>query len=123
MVDDTVKRVREIALSILKKDSKFKKYRNGLDEKIEQENKQQKFVFPDPRPFEYYLDALKTAKFSFEMPKFKTFKVAYSDWLKFLRVKRLQAGILPEIGGKDPSPEEEEDRDNIITISAQKRLA
>src|SRR3989338_4138903 len=120
MVDDTVKKVREMALDIVRINKRFKKYTEGLDKKIEMENRQQKFVFPDPRPAETYLDALKASKFTFEMPTFKTFKVAYKDWMNFLRVKRLQAGILPEIGGKDPSPEEEEDRDRLIVMSAEK---
>ena len=35
-----------------------------------------------------------------------------------MRVRRLQAGILPEVGGKDATPQEERDRDDLITKAA-----
>ena len=40
--------------------------------------------------------------------------------MKFLRIRRIQAGILPEIGGKNPSIIEENDRDAIITLAIEK---
>lgn len=119
-VDYTIQRVHDIALQILQNDGRFTKYRKGLDKRIEAEDKQRKFVFPEPRPIEVYLTALKSAGFIYEKPHYKLIRIAYKDWLDFLRVKRLQAGILPEIGGKESSPEEEQDRDKLITISANK---
>ena len=120
MIDDTVKTVHDIALDIVRTDPKFAIYREGLDERIEVEESQRKFVFPEPRYVETYLDALKEAGFNFHAPIYIPVKVMYSDWLNFLRVKRLQAGILPEIGGKEPSQQEEEDRDILITQGALK---
>ena len=120
MIDDTVKIVHDIAIDIVRTDTKFAIYRNGLDERIEAEESQRKFVFPEPRHVETYLDALKEAGFDFHVPIYIPVKVRYSDWLNFLRVKRLQAGILPEIGGKEPSPQEEGDRDTLITQGALK---
>ena len=118
MIDDTIKRVHDLALVIVRTDEKFRKYRQELDKRIEIEEKQRKFVFPDPRPVEAYLESLNAAGFKYEKPQHKLIKVKYKDWLNFLRVKRLQAGILPEVGGKEPSPEEEQDRDNLITMAA-----
>ena len=118
MIDDTIKRVHDIALEIVSKDKKFEKYRRGIDKCMENETKQRKIVFPDPRPLEHYLSALKTASFKYKEPYHKLIRIPYKDWMDFLKVKRLQAGILPEIGGKEPSPEEEKDRDELITISA-----
>lgn len=118
MIDDSVKRVHEIALVIIQKDDRFRKYREELDKRIEEEDKQRKLVFPEPRDVRYYLQSLKNAGFHCEEPLFKLIKVKYNDWLNFLRVKRLQAGILPEVGGKEPSPEEEKDRDELITMAA-----
>ncbi len=115
MVDDTIKRVHDIALEIVRANNKFIKYRNELDKRIEIEEEQRRFIFPNPRPIEDYLKSLKAAGFKYEKPTYKLIKIAYSDWLDFLRVKRLQAGILPEIGGKEPSQEEEHDRDELIT--------
>ena len=117
MVDDTVKRVHDIALEIVRKDSRFAGYRKNLDERIKMAASQRKFVFPDTRLIEFYLDALKRTGFNYDEPHFKLFKVRYDDWLRFLRVRRLQAGILPEIGGNEPTPKEETDRDTLITLA------
>ena len=105
---------------LLRKNSKFIKYSKGLNERIKSQIAQRKFIFPYPRPIQDYLKALKQAGFKCIKPYYKCFKIKYSDWLKFLRVKRLQAGILPEVGGKDPSPEEEKDRDTLISMAAKK---
>ena len=120
MVDDTVKRVHDIALDIVQKDSRFEAYRKNLDERIRQTESQRKFVFPDPRLIEFYLEALKRAGFKHEEPQFKLFRVKYSDWLRFLRVRRLQAGILPEMGGNEPTEKEESDRDTLITLATNR---
>ena len=120
MLDSTVYRVHDIAIDIIKQDSKFVKYRKDLDTRVEKETPQRMFIFPEPRPIQDYLKALKESGFKHIEPYYKCFKLKYDDWLKFLRVKRLQAGILPEVGGKEPSPEEEQDRDTIITLAAYK---
>ncbi|MBI2541935.1 class I SAM-dependent methyltransferase [Candidatus Woesearchaeota archaeon] len=120
MIDDTVKRVHEIALELIRTDVKYKIYWIGLDEKIENEDVQRKFVFPEPRRIEVYLKMLKNAGFDDIGTHHKLIKVKYKDWLDFLRVKRLQAGILPEVGGKEPSQQEEQDRDELITIASLK---
>ena len=120
MVDDTVKRVHDIALEIVRTDSRFSIYKKDIDERIRINESQRKFVFPDPRLINFYLDALKKTGFEYQSPIFRMFKVNYSDWLNFLRVRRLQAGILPEIGGHDPSPKEESDRDMLITLATNK---
>ena len=119
MVDDTIIRVHDISLDLIRKDKRFLKYADGLDSHIKLESSQRKFVFPDPRPEKFYLDALKSAGFRHEKSHYKLIRISYKDWLDFLRVKRLQAGILPEIGGKEPSPDEEKDRDEIITAASQ----
>jgi SAM-dependent methyltransferase len=118
MVDDTVKRVHDIALEIVRTNKKFAKYKKNLDKRIEIESAQRKFIFPEPIPLEYYLKALEGSNFKYEEPHCKLIKIAYKDWLDFLRVKRLQSGILPEIGGKEPSPKEEYDRDELITTAS-----
>jgi len=120
MVDDTVRRVHDIALEIVKTDERFADYAADIDERVKKSEPQRKFVFPDTRPIEVYLEALKKAKFKYEDPYYKLFKVKYDDWLKFLRVRRLQAGILPEIGGNYPSQKEESDRDLLITLATNK---
>ena len=117
MIDDTVEMVHDIALEIVRKNSKFAMYRKDLDRKVSVEENQRKAIFPQPRPLEAYLKALKKADFMYEEPQYRPIKVLYSDWLNLLRVKRLEAGILPEIGGKEPSPEEEQDRDELITMA------
>ncbi len=120
MVDDTIRRVHDIALDIVRNDPKFSYYKKDLDKRIAQNESQRKFVFPDPRPIEVYLEALKKTGFEYQEPHFKLFKVQYTDWLKFLRVRRLQAGILPEIGEHEPTPKEESDRDTLITMATNK---
>ena len=120
MIDDTVKSVHDIAIDIIRTEPQFESYRESLNERIKSEEAQRKFVFPDPRPIEVYLKALTEAGFEPQEPICILIKITYKDWLNFLRVKRLQAGIIPEIGGKEPSPKEEEDRDRLITISALK---
>lgn len=118
MLDSTVYRVHDLAIGIIHKNSQFKEYRKGLGNKIKKELAQRKFVFPYPKPLGHYLKALKESGFEYIKPYSKCFKLKYTDWLKFLRVRRLQAGILPEIGGKNPNPKEEKDRDDIITLAA-----
>ena len=118
MIDDSVKRVHEIALEIIQNDEKFEKYKKSLSKRIEEEKQQRKLVFPDPRHIDEYLKALKNAGFGFEEPVYRPIKVKYKDWLDFLLVKRLQAGILPEVGGKEPSAEEEEDRGELIRMAS-----
>jgi len=120
MIDDTVKIVHNIALNIIHTDNRFKEYRKNLDELIKSEKKQRKFVFPDPRSLDEYLKALKSSGFSNLKWYYKIIKVKHKDWLDFLTVKRLQAGILPEVGGKEPSAKEEHDRDVLITLAANK---
>lgn len=118
MIDDTIKRVHDIALEIVRTNSKFSKYRKNLDSQIGIESGQRRLVFPEPRQVKFYLETLKAAGFRHEEVRHRLVKVNYKDWLDFLRVKRLQAGILPEIGGKEPSPEEEQDRDELITMAS-----
>ena len=117
MIDDTVEIVHNIALDVVRKNSKFAKYREQLDKKVYIEERQRKAIFPEPRALELYLKALKSAGFMYESPQYRLIKVLYKDWLSLLRVKRLEAGTLPEIGGKEPSPEEEKDRDELITMA------
>src|SRR3989338_3260709 len=106
MIDDTVQTVHDIAIESIKNDTKYKAYRHELDGKTAEMAPQRKFVFPNPRPIEFYLKALKSAGFMASEPKFIPVKIGYDDWLNFLRVKRLQAGVLPEIGGKEPTRRE-----------------
>jgi len=120
IVDDTVKRVHDLALEVLRNNDRFLKYRKELDQKIKNEESQRKFIFPEPRPLEAYIKSLTDAGFRIIETKYKLIRIKYSDWMNFLRVKRLQAGILPEVGGKEPSPEEENDRDMLITLAANK---
>ena len=120
MLDSTVYRVHDIAIDIIRNDLKFKKYRENLDKLIEAYAPLRKFIFPDPKPIQEYLNALKEAGFECMEPVYNCFRLKYSDWINFLRIKRLQAGILPEVGGKDPTPEQEKDRDTLIIMSAKK---
>ena len=120
MIDDTVKRVHDIAIEMIQTDKKYENYRKTVNERIKSEDIQRKFVFPDPRPLEYYINSLKTAYFKYTKSYNKLLRIKYQDWMNFLKVKRLQAGILPELGGISPTPEEEKDRDELITMSAGK---
>ncbi|MEK7533761.1 MAG: methyltransferase domain-containing protein [Patescibacteria group bacterium] len=115
MIDDSVNKIHDIAIEIIRTDKKFNKYKNSLDKRIEKQIQQRIFIFPTPRPIEYYLKILKSVGFKNEKVTYKQIKVKYKDWLRFVRIKRLQAGILPEIGGKDAPRKEEQDRDTIIT--------
>lgn len=118
MVDDTVKRVHDIAIERIHTDKRYEKYRKIINERIKIENGQRRIVFPEPRPLEYYLNSLKAAYFKYTKPYYKLLRIKYKDWMNFLKVKRLQAGILPELGDINPTPEEEKDRDDLITMSA-----
>ena len=119
VVDDTIRRVHDIGLELIGKNDKFKDYRTSLKEKIKNEEEQRRFIFPNPRPVENYLSALKDAGFNHKDTHYKFIRISYSDWLDFLRVKRLQAGILPEVGGKEPTPQEDQDRDELITLASK----
>lgn len=118
MIDDSINEVHDMGLKIIQTDDRFRTYRKNLDKRINEQIHQRKFVFPTPRPIEYYLDALKSVGFKNEKVSYERIKVSYKNWLNFLRVRRLQAGILPEVGGKDPTEQEEKDRDAIIVKSS-----
>lgn len=118
MIDDSINAVHDTALEIIRSNPKFSKYKKTLDKRIRDQVTQRKLIFPPPRPVKYYLGILKSAGFKNETVIYKRIKVKYCDWLNFLKVRRLQAGILPEIGGKDPTPQEEKDRNIIITKAA-----
>ena len=120
MLDSTVYRVHDIAIDLIKKLPKFKQYREGLDKRIKEFLPQRKFIFPYPRDIKEYVDAVKAAGFKQVKTYYTCFKLKYSDYLKFLRVKRLQAGMLPEVGGNEPTPAEIEDRDELITKASLK---
>ncbi|MBI2651186.1 methyltransferase domain-containing protein [Candidatus Woesearchaeota archaeon] len=120
MIEDTIHKVHDIAIDIIKNESLFKIYRENINERIKAEEEQRKLIFPFPRHIDIYLNALKHAGFLHEPITYKTIRVKYDDWMKFLRVKRLQAGILPEIGSRYPSEKEEHDRDKIITMAANR---
>ncbi|MBL7056391.1 3-oxoacyl-ACP reductase FabG [Candidatus Woesearchaeota archaeon] len=119
MLDSTVYRVHDIAIDLIKNNDEFEKYRKNIDDKVKFFDTQRKFVFPLPRPKEDYENALKAAGFKDVKTTYHQYKLKYSDWIKFLKIRRLQAGILPEIGGTTPSPEEAKDREDIIIKSAE----
>lgn len=118
MIDDTVNMVHDIAIEIIKTGDVFKKYREGLTSLTKKEFAQRKLVFPNPRKLQEYIKILRNSGFKNEKVSLKKIRVRYKDWLAFLRVKRLQAGILPEVGGKNPSPKEEQDRDTLIVMAS-----
>lgn len=120
MLDSTVYRVHDIAIDLIKKLPKFKQYRKGLDKRIKAFLPQRKFIFPYPRNIKEYVNALKVVGFRQVKIYYLCFKVKYSDYLGFLRVKRLQAGMLPEVGGVEPTPKEIQDRDELITKASLK---
>ena len=115
MIDDTVEKIHNIAVDIIKSDKKYSTYAKNLDNAIRLQYAQRKMIFPDPRSVETYINALKSTGFKYSGYIHKEIKVKYSDWENFLKVKRIQAGILPEIGGKTPTDEEVEIRDSLIT--------
>ena len=118
-IDDSVNQVHDLALEMIRSDERFARYRHDLKKRIERESWQRKFVFPTPRPIDFYIEALKAHGFKNIKVTHKRIKVLYADWLNFLRVRRLQAGILPEVGGKEASPREELDRDALVTEAAK----
>src|SRR3989344_1684463 len=120
MIEDTIHEVHDHAIEIINSSESFRKYRKDIETKIESGKPQRNLIFPRPRQLDIYMAALNKAAFIADMPIFRTIKVKYTDWLNFLRVKRLQAGILSEIGGRYPTPEEEKDRDAVIVLAANK---
>ena len=117
MIDNTVENVHNIAIEIIKSNKKYSIYAENIEECIKKELSQRKMIFPDPRPVETYIDVLKSVGFECGGYQHKEIKVKYEDWKKFLRIKRVQAGILPEIGGKNPSKDDENIRDEIVTMA------
>lgn len=114
MIDDSIGRVHDIAISIIKRDRNYKHYKKNIIERVQKESAQRKLVFPEPKSITYYIRLLKHIGFCNIHTSHKKIVVNYKDWLSFLRVRRLQAGILPEIGGREPTPKEEQIRDELI---------
>lgn len=117
MIDDTVNQIHDIALQIIKTCAMFKTYRKDLDRRTKEQISQRKFVFPPHRHIDEYIKNLKIVGFGNIKVSHKLIKVNYTDWLNFLRVRRLQAGIVPEIGGREPTSQEEYDRNELITMA------
>ncbi len=120
LIDTTIEKVHQFALGIIKKHPEYLEYRTGLKERVNEEKGQRKRIFPDPRSLAAYINVLKKNGFINIKTSRRLIKVRYSDWLKFLKIRRIQAGILPEIGGRTPTATEENDRDAIITSAANK---
>ena len=100
MIDDTVRQVHDIAVKLIRVMPEYKTYKIDLSAKIKADTAQRQFVFPPPRKIDFYFNALDKVGFIDIKVKYRRIKVEYIDWLNFLRVRRLQAGILPEVGGK-----------------------
>ncbi len=115
MIEDSINQIHNLAIGIIRHEEAYARYRNNLAIKIKEAQVQRRFVFPNPRPIGFYVRALKTAGFGKPVIVTSYIQVTYKDWLAFVRVRRLQAGILPEVGGKNPTLREERDRDRIIT--------
>lgn len=120
MIHNTVDRVHDIAIAIINTKKKYASYRKDLPARIEGSVGQRKFVFPDPKPVDYYRELLTAVGFRDILISYKRIRVKYADWLRFLRVRRLQAGILPEVGGKEATHKEEHDRDELIAEASGK---
>lgn len=120
MIENTVEEVHGIAINLIKTENKFSKYKGGLNKRIKDEQNQRRLIFPDPRNISVYRNVLTKIGFKDLVVKHQLIRVKYDDWIKFLRIRRIQAGILPEIGGRNPSIIEENDRDAIITLAIEK---
>ena len=120
MIDDSISKIHDISIDIIRNDKRFKKYKKDIKKKIKEQVLQRKIIFPLPRNLDLYTKALKSAGFKNQKISRKVIRIKFKDWLDFLRVKRLQAGILPEIGGRFPAKDEISDRDQIITIASKK---
>ncbi len=118
MIEDSIDQIHDLGIDIVRHDETYTRYRKNLANKIREARAQRRFVFPNPRPIGFYVRALKNAGFGKPMITITHIQVTYKDWLAFVRVRRLQAGILPEVGGKNPSVREEKDRDRIIAVAA-----
>ncbi|OGV97423.1 hypothetical protein A2W24_05610 [Microgenomates group bacterium RBG_16_45_19] len=119
MIDDTINQVHDLAIDLIKTDRPYQKYRHDLKSRIKQETKQRRLIFPKPRSIELYKAKLKAAGFKKIRVTYKLIPIKYIDWLKFLRVRRLQAGILPEVGSREATLKAELDRDRLITRAAK----
>lgn len=118
-IDDSINSIHDISIEIINQDTKYKKYKRGLKKKVKDQTLQRKLIFPQPRTLEFYLKTLKTLGFKNKKIFRKRIRVKYKNWLDFLKVKRLQAGILPEIGGRNASEKEVIDRNLIITKASK----
>jgi SAM-dependent methyltransferase len=120
MIDDTIHEIHTSALDILRQTDEFIQYREGLDERIAKEASQRVCIFPRVRNIKVYKDALEKCGFHSIDVRFETVRVSYKEWLNFCTIKRIQAGILPEIGGRDATPQQERDRDTVIRLACKK---
>lgn len=120
MIDSTIEEIHTIAIDIIKNEDQFKEYRQDIDEQISQELGQRKMIFPTPRPISQYISAMEGVGFKNIDVTYKKIYVKYEEWKIFLGVNRIQAGILPEVGGRFPTDKELEDRITIIKLAVDK---
>lgn len=116
-IESSIEDIHSIAIEIIKTDKRFSKYVDSIDNLMISEYNQRKIIFPDSRTTEYYMDCLVKSGFKNIELKYFPVEVLYDDWRNFIKIKRIQSGVLPEIGGRNPNEEQQNDRNIILDMA------
>src|SRR3954454_7636790 len=98
IIDDTVYRVHEAAVEIVRSDDRYSDYRPVLDdERLQSYLGYRDRVFLAPRPLAYYTDALGTAGFEIAEVTERTISARVDEWYEFLSA--YADAVLAWVGG------------------------
>lgn len=101
IIDETVERIHEAAIEIVRDDDRWSAYRDRLTDEMwmaEHEELRRKIFLP-VRPLEHYLDALRGAGFEVVSVENRTIEARVAEWYDFLRV--YHEGVVGWIGGAE----------------------
>ena len=120
ILDETVWVINDLAEGIVRTDPRYAAYRAVLDD-TEQLKRHAAFrdrVFLEPRPLDFYLDALTGAGFTVEDVREESIRALVDDWYEFLTA--YHDAVLGWVGGNEkvngqaPAPEAVQDRLALI---------
>jgi ubiquinone/menaquinone biosynthesis C-methylase UbiE len=120
ILDETVWVINDLAEGIVRTDPRYGAHRAVLDdtEQLKQHSAFRDRVFLEPRPLDFYLDALSHAGFTVDEVREQSIRAAVDDWYQFLTAYHDAVlgwvGGNEKVNGRPPSPDAVADRLALI---------
>jgi SAM-dependent methyltransferase len=101
IIDETVEAINRAAEQLVRRDDRWRVYREGLDDADRRERYaalRRKFFVP-VRPIGHYLEAIERAGFTVERVEHRSIEASAADWTAFLAT--YHEGVLGWVGGSE----------------------